>query len=146
MCLSCVLTVTVKDLQRPERLPIITICFTAICPIFILWINFLSSVGFQAIVSQVTLSLSTTYIMAIGNSLYSRIYQPELLGRSFNGLFQLGTIWGCIIDTIAICFLTFIWILAWSDLLSTGAHALTMSQVSVHNTRERDNTELCSDY
>ena len=79
----------------------------------ILWINFLSTVGFQAIASQVTLSLTTTYMMAISCSLYSRIYQPDQLGRKWNGIFELGTFWGTIVDVVSLCFLSLIWVLSW---------------------------------
>ena len=87
--------------------------FTAITPAMTLWINFLSPVGFSAIVSQVTLSLVTTYMLAIGCSLYSRIYYPDVLGRERKGLFQLGQVWGSINDTIALLFLAVIWVFAW---------------------------------
>lgn len=106
-----VLTV-VQDL-RPDQLPRITICFTALSPLLTLWINFVSSVGFPAIVSQVTLSLTTTYLMAICCSLYSRFYQPDLLGRQCKGIFQLGKMWGSINDLLSICFLAYVWIFAW---------------------------------
>jgi hypothetical protein len=78
-----------------------------------LWLNFVSSTGFLAIGSQVTLSLATTYLFAVSCSLYSRWYQPHLLGRDFNGIFQLGQFWGSVADITAICFLSLIWVLAW---------------------------------
>ena len=96
-----------------HQVPRLTILFTSFCPALILWVNFLSTVGFQAIVSQVLLSLATTYSMAIGCSLYSRIYNPELLGAEWNGIFQLGTFWGKINDGIALVFLVFVWVLCW---------------------------------
>lgn len=100
------------DLER-EQVPRITIALVAFSPLVYLWINFLTAVGFQAIISQVTLSLTTTYIMAIGCSLYSRIYHPDQLGRSYNGVFQLGTFWGSIIDGVSLVFLAFMWCLTW---------------------------------
>lgn len=78
-----------------------------------LWLNFVSSVGFLALGSQVTLSLATTYMMALGCSLYSRFYHPERLGSQWNGIFQLGKVWGSIADVIGICFLSLVWCLAW---------------------------------
>lgn len=101
-----------RDLET-KQVPRITIALTAFSPALILWINFLSTVGFQAIASQVLLSLTTTYMMAIGCSLHSRIYNPDLLGRDWNGVFQLGTFWGKIIDIVSLCFLAFIWVLCW---------------------------------
>ena len=55
--------------------------------------NFYSGVGFQAIGSQCVLSLSSTYLMAVGCSLNSRFWQPDLLGRNWGGIFHLGTRW-----------------------------------------------------
>lgn len=81
-----------SDLER-ERVPRVTIVLTALSPLVTLWINFVSSVGFQALGSQCVLSLSTTYILAISCSFYSRFYSPELLGRESAGIFQLGAQW-----------------------------------------------------
>lgn len=92
-------------------MPRLTIVFTCIFPILLLWINFVSSVGLQAIGPQVTLTLSTTYIMAIDCSLHSRIYQPDLLGRDWKGIFHLGTFWGSAVDITALVFLAFAWVL-----------------------------------
>lgn len=82
-------------------------------PLIWLWLNFVSSVGFLAIGSQVTLSLATTYMLALSCSLYSRIYQPELLGPESNGIFQLGKTWGILADVLGLAFLSLVWVLAW---------------------------------
>ena len=68
----------------------ITIVLTALSPLVTLWINFVSSVGFQALGSQCVLSLSSTYLMAVGCSFYSRFARPHCLGMERKGLFQLG--------------------------------------------------------
>ena len=81
-----------RDLEE-QRVPRITIVLTALSPLATLWINFYSGVGFQAIGSQCVLSLSSTYLMAIGCSLYSRFRRPDLLGEEPNGIFQLGKRW-----------------------------------------------------
>lgn len=122
-----------------------TIAFTAISPVLILWVNFVSAVGFQAIISQVTLSLTTTYIMAIGCSLYSRYRNPDLLGREWRGIFQLGTFWGKINDIIALVFLVYAWTLSLYEICySVSAQDISdCSQVSIHDACERSNTELC---
>ena len=101
-----------QDLQK-EQVPRITIVLTALSPIIWLWLNFVSSAGFLALGSQVTLSLATTYMLAISCSLYSRIYQPDILGRESNGIFQLGKVWGSLADVLALCFLSLVWVLAW---------------------------------
>jgi hypothetical protein len=84
--------VMAKDLNE-QRVPRITIVLTALSPLVTLWINFLSSVGFQALGSQCIISISSTYIMAIGCSLYSRFRRPDLLGRTYVNIFQLGAAW-----------------------------------------------------
>lgn len=94
-------------------MPRITIVFTALSPLLWLWLNFVSSAGFLALGSQVTLSLATTYMLATGCSLYSRVYQPHVLGEESNGIFQLGKVWGSIADIMGLCFLSLIWVLAW---------------------------------
>lgn len=78
-----------------------------------LWLNFVSSAGFLALGSQVTLSLATTYMFVLACSLYSRIANPDQLGRNSNGIFQLGRFWGSIVDITALVFLSFIFVLAW---------------------------------
>ncbi|KAI7215022.1 hypothetical protein KC333_g5677 [Hortaea werneckii] len=100
------------DLER-QTVPRITIVLTALSPLLTLWINFYSGVGFQAIGSQCILSLSSTYLMAIGCSLHSRFRRPELLGRTYNGIFHPGVIWGTFIDATALCFLCFVWVFSW---------------------------------
>ncbi len=102
-----------QDLER-QQVPRITIILTALSPVIWIWLNFVSSIGFLALGSQVTLSLATTYMLAIACSLYSRIYQPGVLGVESNGIFQLGRFWGCIVDVTALCFLSLLWVLAWS--------------------------------
>lgn len=83
---------TAKDLEE-ERVPRITIVLTAVSPLVTLWINFVSDVGFQTLRSQCIISLSLTYLMAIGCSLYSRFWYPDLLGKTWTGVFQLGAQW-----------------------------------------------------
>lgn len=78
-----------------------------------LWLNFVSQAGFLALGSQVTLTLTTTYLFVVSSSLYSRIYHPDVLGRERIGLFQLGKLWGTIVDVSAICYLCIVFVLAW---------------------------------
>lgn len=94
-------------------MPHITIVLTALSPMVWLWLNFISSAGFLALGSQVTLSLATTYIFVLGCSLYSRWYHPKLLGQSRVGIFQLGQFWGSVVDIVGLCFLSLVWVLAW---------------------------------
>ena len=101
-----------QDLEN-YQVPRITIVFTALSPMIWLWLNFVSATGFLAIGSQVTLTLATTYLLAVSCSLYSRLNNPDLLGRERNGIFQLGTFWGTIVDVSALCYLSLIFVLAW---------------------------------
>ncbi|KAK5170561.1 uncharacterized protein LTR77_005149 [Saxophila tyrrhenica] len=80
------------DLQK-AGVPRITIVLVALAPALLLWINFVSAVGFQALGSQCILSLSSTYMLAISCSFWSRFHQPDLLGRDYGGIFHLGTFW-----------------------------------------------------
>ncbi|KAK5164305.1 uncharacterized protein LTR77_010000 [Saxophila tyrrhenica] len=50
-------------------------------------------------------------LMAVTCSLYSRFYQPNLLGRDFTGIFHLGTFWEKTVDGVSVVFLTFVWVL-----------------------------------
>ncbi|KAK5131252.1 hypothetical protein LTR08_001157 [Meristemomyces frigidus] len=93
-----------KDLNE-EGLPRRCILIAAILPLVILWINFVSGVGFQAIVSQVTMALVITYFMVFACALDSRIYRPEVLGYAPNGIWQAGRRWGIVMDIIAMVFL-----------------------------------------
>lgn len=43
-------------------------------------------------------------MLAISCSLYSRIYQPDVLGRESQGIFQLGKFWGTVADVLGLCF------------------------------------------
>ncbi|KAK5173804.1 uncharacterized protein LTR77_002485 [Saxophila tyrrhenica] len=101
-----------SDLEK-EQVPRITIVLTALSPMIWLWLNFVSSAGFLALGSQVTLSLASTYMLALSCSLYSRFYHPDLLGAESNGIFQLGKFWGSVCDTVGLCFLSLVWVLAW---------------------------------
>ncbi|KAK3073197.1 hypothetical protein LTR53_005436 [Teratosphaeriaceae sp. CCFEE 6253] len=93
-----------KDLSE-EGLPRVCIILGAVLPLVILWINFISSVGFQAIVSTTTLALVGTYFMVFACSLHSRIYRPELLGSARGGFLQPGKTLGSALDIISMIFL-----------------------------------------
>ncbi|KAK3112829.1 hypothetical protein LTR53_010483 [Teratosphaeriaceae sp. CCFEE 6253] len=101
-----------SDLEK-HQVPRITIVLTALSPMIWLWLNFVSSAGFLAIGSQVTLSLATSYMFALACSLYSRWYHPKLLGKDRAGIFQLGQFWGSVVDVTGLCFLSLVWVLAW---------------------------------
>ncbi|KAK3712082.1 hypothetical protein LTR37_009173 [Vermiconidia calcicola] len=118
-----------KDLTE-QRVPLFSICFMGVAPLLILWLNFVSSVAYSALISQVTLSLTTTYLMAVGCSLYSRFFQPDLLGRDFTGLFHLGQFWGTIVDGVSVVFLTFVWVLCWFP-FTTPVDATTLNYAPI---------------
>ncbi|KAK3614431.1 hypothetical protein LTR56_025339 [Elasticomyces elasticus] len=101
-----------SDLEK-QQVPRITIVLTALSPMVWLWLNFVSTAGFLAIGSQVTLSLATTYMFVLSCSLYSRWYHPKLLGKDRAGIFQLGQLWGSFVDITGLCFLSLVWVLAW---------------------------------
>jgi hypothetical protein len=114
-----------QDLER-QQVPRITIVLTALSPMVWLWLNFVASEGFLAIGSQVTLSLATTYMFALSCSLYSRWYHPDVLGRKSVGIFQLGQLWGTVVDIAGLCFLAIIWVLAWYALIYVVAQDVLM--------------------
>lgn len=136
-----------QDLEN-KQVPRITIVLTAMSLLVWLWLNFVSSAGFLAIGSQVTLSLATTYMLAISCSLYSRIYQPELLGRESNGIFQLGQFWGSVADVLGLCFLSLVWVLAWYVFLINyaGKDIADYEKVLVYDTHRCFRHQLCSDH
>lgn len=137
-----------QDLEK-EQVPRITIFLTAMSPLIWLWLNFVSSAGFLALGSQVTLSLATTYMLAIACSLYSRIYQPDVLGKEADGIFQLGKFWGTIADVVGLCFLSLVWVLAWFVYLGiTGsANEITdLEQVPLHDADRCRRHQLCSNH
>jgi len=97
-----------------DGLPRGCVIIADVLPLVILWINFVSGVGFQAIVSQVTLSLVITYFLVFVCSLDSRIHRPELLGSKRDGLWQPGRSLGMVLDIAAIIFLFVVGVLCWS--------------------------------
>jgi len=101
-----------QDLNE-EGLPKRCVVIAAALPVLLLWINFRSSVGFQAIVSQTTLALITTYSMVNACATYSRIHHPELLGKDRSGWLQPGKHLGIVLDVIALVFLFIIGLLCW---------------------------------
>lgn len=102
-----------QDLGQ-EGLPRICIVIADVLPLLILWINFVSGVGFQAIVSQVTMSLVISYFLVFACSLDARINRPELLGISANGFWQPGTPLGITMDVVAMVFLFIVGLVCWS--------------------------------
>ena len=72
---------------------------------------FVSSGGFLALGSQVTLPLATSYMFAISCSLYSQWHHPEILGQERVGLLQPGKVLGTVVDIIGLYFLL-VWVLA----------------------------------
>ncbi|KAK5115016.1 hypothetical protein LTR85_010054 [Meristemomyces frigidus] len=96
--------VMAKDLNE-DGLPRGCVIIADALPLLILWINFKSSVGFQAIVSQVTMALVITYFMVFACSLDSRIYRPELLGFTHDGAWHPGRHLGIVMDIVAMVFL-----------------------------------------
>ncbi|KAK3631706.1 hypothetical protein LTR22_020944 [Elasticomyces elasticus] len=93
-----------KDLNG-EGFPRRCVVIACILPLIILWINFVSSVGFQAIVSQVTLALVITYFMVFACSLDARIHRPDLLGSAPGSFFRPGRYLGIATDITAMVFL-----------------------------------------
>jgi hypothetical protein len=82
-------------------------------PLVILWINFVSNVGYSAIVSQVTLALVTTYFMVFACALDARINRTELLGYKCSGFWQLGRNWGIVMDITGMIFLFIVGVFSW---------------------------------
>lgn len=101
-----------QDLNH-QGLPRICILAADILPLVILWINFVSGVGFQAIVSQVTMALVITYFLVFACALASRIHRPKLLGEKLNGFWQPGRELGIAMDTVAMVFLFIVGLLCW---------------------------------
>ncbi|KAK3623583.1 hypothetical protein LTR56_021546 [Elasticomyces elasticus] len=93
-----------RDLNG-QGLPRRCVVIACILPLIILWINFVSLVGFQAIISQVTLALVITYFMVFACSLNARINRPGLLGSTPNGFFKPGRSLGIAMDIMAMVFL-----------------------------------------
>ena len=104
---------SVQDLNE-EGLPRRCICIAAALPVVILWINFVSGVGFQAIVSQVILALVITYFMVFACALDSRIHRPELLSHDASGFWHAGRHWGMAMDIVAMTYLFVIGVISWS--------------------------------
>ncbi|KAK5744121.1 hypothetical protein LTR17_002151 [Elasticomyces elasticus] len=93
-----------KDLNG-QGLPRRCVVIACILPLIILWINFVSLVGFQAIISQVTLALVITYFMVFACSLDARINRPDLLGSAPSGFFKPCRSLGIAMDITAMVFL-----------------------------------------
>jgi len=84
-----------------------------VLPLLILWINFVSAVGFQAIVSQVTMALVISYFLVFACALEARINRPELLGSNQSGFWQPGKTLGIALDITAMGFLLVVGLLCW---------------------------------
>lgn len=138
--------VLAKDLNE-QGLPRICILIVATLPVIILWINFVSAVGFQAIVSQVTLALVITYFMVFASSLDARIHRPELLGYNRGGWWEPGRSLGIAMDVTAMVFLFIIGLISWSvqprDCTACGC-VTDMHQSALRATSECRWVELCA--
>ena len=69
-------------------------------PLVLLWLNFVSSVGYQAIVSQVTLALTVSYFLVFACALDTRLYRPQVLGYNHGGFWQPGRRLGVMLDLV----------------------------------------------
>lgn len=116
LCVKLLATIMCADFSQDldgHGLPNRCVIIGSALPLVILWINFVSGVGFQAIVSQVTMSLMITYFLVFACSLDSRVNRPELLGSKRKGFWQPGRSLGIFLDSVAIIFLFMIAILCW---------------------------------